>query len=260
MTHPRILMFDLETAPYQAYTWGLHDVNIGVEQIVTDGYILMWSAKWLGEKEIMWDAVYKHAKPAQYSTIGEREITKSIWKLVDEADIVVTHNGDSFDLKHLNQAFLIHGLPPVSSVKSVDTLKEARYIGYFISKKLAYLTQKFKLGAKIDTGGFGLWKQVMSGDKGAWKKMVTYCIHDTRLEEKVYLLLRPFMRHHPNLSVYLGENTCDGCRGTSFRQKGFAYTATGKFHRYICKKCGKNRRGTENLLEPALRKTIGRAA
>lgn len=241
----KILSLDIETAPALAWTWGLHDVNIGVNQIQKDGYILMWSAKWYGEKKIMWDAVCNHAYPGDYSTVGEREITKAIWKLVDEADFVVTHNGDHFDLKHLNEAFLIHHLPPVSTFKSIDTLREARSIGSFISKKLEYLVSKFKLGKKIDTGGFELWKEVMNGKRSSWKKMIKYCCHDTRLEERIYKVLRPFMKTHPNLNVYrTGKRTgCSVCPSTKVVRKGFWISSSGlKYQRFICTSCGHNMR------------------
>ena len=49
MPSPKILVFDIETAPITAYTWGLHDQNIGLGQIKSDWYILSWAAKWYGD-------------------------------------------------------------------------------------------------------------------------------------------------------------------------------------------------------------------
>ena len=56
-TEPKILLYDIETAPIQAYVWGLWDNNVALNQIETDWYILSWSAKWLGtpENETMYE-------------------------------------------------------------------------------------------------------------------------------------------------------------------------------------------------------------
>jgi hypothetical protein len=242
----KILMLDIETAPAIAFTWRLHDVTIGLNQIIKDGYMLMWSAKWLGKPEIMWDAVYKHAEPAQYATVGERAIAKSLWQLMDEADVIVAHNGTGFDFKHAEEAFITHNLPPVSTFKAVDTLTEARRIGSWISKKLEYLVKKFKLGKKINTGGFELWEEVMRGHMPSWKKMVKYCMHDTRLEERLYLKLRSRMKNHPNLGLFAktGERVCPNCGSERMKKKGFFYTNVSKFQRWICLDCRKNVRDT----------------
>lgn len=246
MAKAKILVLDLETAPATVHSWGLWKVNIGVNQIVKDGYVLMWAAKWFGENKIYSDTVTNHAQPKDYDTIGEREIAKSIWKLVDEADIIVTHNGDDFDLKWLNAIFIKHHLPPASTYKSVDTLKEARKSARFISNSLAYLLKKLDLGYKIDTGGFDLWTSCMKGDTSAWKKMITYCKNDVTKLERLYKRLRPYIKLHPNLGLFAkqGERLCPNCGGDKLKKKGFFYTSVSKFQRYVCLDCGKNIRDT----------------
>ena len=48
----KILLLDIETAPNLAHVWGLWNQNVGITQIVTAGYTLCWSAKWLGSGEM----------------------------------------------------------------------------------------------------------------------------------------------------------------------------------------------------------------
>lgn len=253
MTKPKIdakiLLLDIETAPALVYTWGLFDQNVGINQIVKDGYILMWAAKWLGKGEIMQDSVYAHGKPTEYDGKAEAAIAKSIWKLMDEADIIVAHNGDDFDLKWLNATFLKHHLPPVSSYKSVDTLKSLRAAHKFISNKLEFQSMKHKLGRKIDTGGFELWIECMEGQESAWKKMIKYCKHDVRLLEKLYLKLRPYIKSHPNLGVYSnkGVQICSNCGSQRLRSKGFDYTTKNAYRRLICFDCGKTCRDSRKI-------------
>jgi len=41
----KVLIFDLETAPLIAYTWGIWDVNINTDFIIRDWFVYCWSAK-----------------------------------------------------------------------------------------------------------------------------------------------------------------------------------------------------------------------
>ena len=245
----KILLLDIETAPALVYTWGLFDQNVGINQIVKDGYILMWAAKWLGKAEIMCDSVNIHGAPDTYDNKSEAAIAKVIWQLMDEADIVVAHNGDDFDLKWLNATFLKHHLPPVSSYKTVDTLKALRTSHRFLSNKLEFQGIKHQLGQKLNTGGFELWRDCMAGNPTAWVKMIKYCKHDVRLLERLYLKLRPFIKSHPNLGVYSnkGVQMCPNCGSQRLRSKGYDYTIKNAYRRLICFDCGKTCRDSRKL-------------
>jgi predicted RNA-binding Zn-ribbon protein involved in translation (DUF1610 family) len=105
------------------------------------------------------------------------------------------------------------------------------------------------LGKKVETGGFELWKQCMSGKKSAWRKMVKYCKQDIILTEKVYKKLLPYIHNHPNLEVYVDgdENQCPKCGSEKIVKQGFVYTNRSKFQQYSCKSCGGWSRGFKNL-------------
>ncbi len=243
----KILLFDIETAPAEVYSFRIRDVNLGIDQIKKDGYVLMWAAKWLDSNEIMSDSVRQHTQHvSEYDKAGERAIAKSLRALVDEADIVVTHNGNRFDIKWLNALLIKHDLKPVSTFKSVDTYVQASKF-QFISHKLDWLCRKLSLGQKIRTE-FELWKECMIGNKKNWEKMERYCKHDVLLLERLYLKLRPFMQTHPNLGLFnkSGDRCCPNCGSQSIKKKGFFYTNQGKYQRYICK-CGKNIRDTYRI-------------
>jgi DNA polymerase elongation subunit (family B) len=247
----RILLLDIETAPANVYTWGLFDQNIALNQVVHDGYMLSWSAKWLGEKKVYHDRLINYASHFKSFPRHDGLIAKSIWKLMDEADIIVGHNGDNFDIKWLNTVFLKNGLKPVSSFKTVDTYKEVKSSFRFLSNKLEFLVKKLGIGEKMKHSGFDLWVKCMNGDRKAWDVMMKYDIIDVKILETLYLELRPFMKHHPNLALYEADNgrmKCPNCGGSDLYCKGFAYTNVSKFQRYICNDCGKNSRGSVNLL------------
>ncbi len=137
---PKILLLDIESSPIVSYTWGLWDQNIGLNQIKEDWYILSCAYKWLGEKKVHYTD-QRNAKPMS----NDKRLLKTIWKVLDECDGLITQNGISFDEKKLNARFILNGMTPPSPYKSIDTLRLARKRFGFTSNKLAFLAQS--LGA-----------------------------------------------------------------------------------------------------------------
>ncbi len=85
----KILIIDIETAPNIAYVWGAWKQNIGQKQWVQKSHILSFAAKWLGDDNIIYEENRKK---------NDRKIVQSMFKLLDEADVVVAHYGKKFDL------------------------------------------------------------------------------------------------------------------------------------------------------------------
>lgn len=224
-----VLMLDIETAPNLAYVWGLWDQNVAINQIVNSGYVLCWSAKWLDNDEVMFDSIDKS---------GEISMLKSIHKLLDKADVVVTHNGLKFDLPTLNKEFLIKGFNPPSPYKQVDTLANCRRLYRFESNKLQYVAQQLGIGSKIDHSGFELWVNCMKGDSKAWEEMERYNRQDVVLLEKLYKKILPWIPNHPNVSVYDSTNCCPNCGSGNYQRRGKQISKTNIYKRYQCSDCG----------------------
>lgn len=257
--NPKMLLLDIETAPIKAYTWGLYEQNISPVQIIDNAYMLSWSAKWFGKKGIMFDSIFNHKEEFKNNPKNDKKIAESIWPLMNEADIIIAHNGDNFDIKWLNTVFLKHQMKPVSSFKTIDTCKIGRAQFKFGSNKLEEMAKYLGVGQKIEHEGFPLWIKCMHGDEKAWKKMERYNKHDVKLLEAVYIKLRPSIKNHPNLSLYCDDINpiCSGCSArNSFVKRGFAFTTTNKFQRYVCKKCGKWGRGRKGLFSKEKSDTI----
>jgi len=248
MSKPRILTLDIETAPALVYVFGLYNQNIGLNQIKEPHYMLCWSARWYGESEMLHDRIINYPDHFKKNPTSDLMISKSIWTLLDEADVVIAHNGDNFDLKWLNTCFIKNDLKPVSTYKSVDTLKQAKNNFYFLSNKLDHITKVLSVGEKVRTGGFDLWPKCMAGDEAAWKLMSRYNKNDVRILEMVYDEMKPFMKNHPNLSLITGDfSGCPDCSGKVIKY-GFAYTNSNKYQRFKCISCGKSLRGSQSLL------------
>ena len=247
---PKILFLDIETAPNLVYSWGLYDQNVGINQIKEDGYVLCWAAKWLHEKKVFSDALPNYRRYYKQNARCDRKIAESAWEVMNEADIIVTHNGDSFDIKWMNTLFLLHKLPPLPKHITVDTKKVAKSHFRFKSNKLQNLARRLDLGSKLDTTGFGLWVGCMANDKKSWDKMIRYCEQDVYLLEKLYLTMRPYMKRHPNHALFSddGRLVCVNCGSDKYVKNGKARTLSGVYQKYICDSCGAQFKGKKSVI------------
>lgn len=254
---PKVLIFDIETAPITAYVWGLWDQNIGLDAIIKDWHVIAWAALWLGDppSKIMYQDQRNRADVS-----NDKKILEGIWKLLDEADIVLTKNGKKFDVRKLNTRFLFHKMQKPSSFRHLDIEQVARKHFSFTSNKLEYITEFLnKLYKKLkhtDFPGITLWKECLNGNLNAWKSMEKYNKHDVlSLEEAA----RPMMAWDTsiNLDVYHdGLHQVCSCGSKEFQRYGFAYTSSGKYQRFTCKKCGRESRSKVNLLSKAKRESL----
>lgn len=247
---PKILLYDLETAPILGYTWGMYEQNI--LKVVEESYILCFAYKWLGEKNTNIVSLddfpsYKRNKK------DDKALVKKLHELMDESDILIAQNGDRFDQKWSNKRFIKHGLKPVSPYKSIDTLKVARKHFRFDGNNLDRLGEFLGLGRKEKHRGVDMWFDVMDGDKNAWSDMEKYAKQDVILLEQVYFKLRPWIDSHPNLNQYniTQELKCPACKSYNIQRRGYAVKGRfSKAPRFVCKECGRWATGrTERIPE-----------
>lgn len=177
------------------------------EQIVDEWYMLSWSAKWLFETGIVSDVL----TPEEAIDGNDKRIMESLWDLIDQADILVGHNIQGFDIQKMNSRFVVNGMMPPSSCQYIDTLYQSRRNFAFSRNDLDYLCGQFKLGErKADNGGMSRWMKCMLGDPESLTEMEKYNRQDISASEELYLAMLPWMKGHPNLALYM-ENKADAC-------------------------------------------------
>lgn len=223
------MAIDIETAPALVYAWGLHDQNIGVDQVVDAGGMICFAAKWLGESEIEFRSTHHD---------GRRKMVRRLWKLLDEADAVLHFNGKRFDIPHIQRSFVEAGLTPPSPYKQIDLYLVVRRQFRFLSNKLAHVSPQLGLGGKVHHEGFRLWLRCMNRDKAAWARMRKYNMQDTALLEDAYEILRPWIPNHPSHAAERGADVCPKCGSGELQWRGFATTAVGRYRRFQCQSCG----------------------
>ncbi len=237
MSTRKTLFLDIETAPNQAYVWGHWETNV-IEHI-QEWHILCAAWQWVGNKKIDAVSLLDDEKAFKENPHGDDVVVKKLWDLLDEADVVISHNGDRFDLRKINTRFLIDGLGPPSPYQSIDTLKVARRYFAFNSNRLDDLGETLNLGRKIKHGGFKMWLGCLAGDAKSWKEMIKYNKRDITLLREVYLKLRPFISNHPNMANLSDRlDSCPTCGSEELHSRGTYSTATMTYRRFHCVACG----------------------
>ena len=230
---PKILLFDVETSFYHFVGWGTYKQYIQHYQITEHQYIISWAAKWLYDDNVQSDVVTSKESKNR----DDKRILKSIWKLLDEADIVIGHNGDRFDLRKLRWRFISEDMQPPSPFRIIDTLKIARREFFAPSYKQDFLTKYFHLQNKLETN-FQLWKDCEAGIPEKLEEMVKYNRHDVMGLEELYLKIRPYIHNHPNLGVLMDKDVCSSCGADDIVETNSEYiTSANKFPVYRCNSC-----------------------
>ena len=222
---PKILAIDIETSPLTSYTWGIYEQDV-IKRIKTFT-ILSVAYQWLGEK----------TKVIACDNQTEKQLLEKLHALLDEADVVMAHNGDSFDIKKINARFIVHKMNPPSPYKTIDTKKEAKKIAAFDSNSLNNLGIDMGEGEKIKHRGFDMWEGCMAGNSRDWADMKRYNKKDVDLLVRVYMRLRPWMKNHPDVRNEVLTN-CPKCDSSNTQKRGMRRTLTRFYYRCQCLSCG----------------------
>lgn len=166
---------------------------------------------------------------------SERSLLLKLKKLLNEADVVIAHNGDAFDIRKINARFIVHKISPPSQYRTIDTKKEAKKIAYFDSNSLNNLGIDMGEGEKMKHRGFDMWKGAMNGVQKDWDDMKRYNKRDVDLLERVYLRLRPWIATRQSRS---DGKQCPKCHSDNVQFSGYIKTLTTRLRRVRCMACG----------------------
>lgn len=233
---PKILLLDIETSPIIAAIWTLYEANaIWVER---DTHLLSFAAKWYGERHVKTYCLPDYPRYKSHMH-DDKPLCRDLWKLMDQADIIIAHNGDSFDIKKINARFVLHGMKPPSPYKTIDTLKVARRVFKFDSNKLNNICRYAGIGEKLPHTGAKLWQDCCNGDPKAWRTMRRYNARDVSpMLEGAYDLVKPWMPNHPDLNLYTGGKGCPACQSPHVTKQGLKVSKTRRVQQLKCQACG----------------------
>lgn len=229
----RRLFWDIETSPNVMYSWRAgYKIDLGPHLIIQERKVICICYKWEGEDKVhslTWD-----------KDQDDKAMLKAFVEVASEADEMIAHYGDGFDMPWFRTRCLIHGLTPLPAYKTVDTKAWASKYFYFNSNKLDYLGGLLVGSKKLDTD-FDLWKRVMAGIQSALNYMVKYCKKDVILLERVWTKLRFCVAPKTHSGVFsgLGKWSCPHCASEDVIKSKTRVTASGNIqHQMKCESAG----------------------
>jgi uncharacterized protein YprB with RNaseH-like and TPR domain len=111
-----------------------------------------------------------------YSSYLQEDLPK-LWPILEKADMLITFNGDHFDIPLLNKYYS----GDLSKIKSLDLLKEVRKsLGHRIG--LGLIAQGTLNKGK---GGHGL-DAITWWRSGEIDKIIKYCLEDVKITKEIY--------------------------------------------------------------------------
>lgn len=248
------LFLDIETGFYEILikTFQLKNYNkyYNPKDIIKDKPIYCMSYKWQYEDEV-------HTIDWR---MGEKQMIKKCVDIIGQADELVGHNIDGFDLKELRTRAINHGVLMFPTYRTLDTLKKTRQYFRFASNKLDYLGTFLNVGRKLDHEGFHLWEKVADGDEEALETMIAYCEQDVILLEDAFFVLSPFINHNNNFAILTGGKKweCPECASEKVKMYRTYTTPMGVIRREMkCDNCKKQYKISNKTYMTMLEKIIG---
>lgn len=240
-TKPRIILYDIETAPAKVATFTLYPNNgIHHSNILEDWYIICICWKELDSKKVHSISLLDDPKRFKKNPHDDYYIVEEFRKVLLTADAVIGQNIKQFDTKVLNTRLIYHKLPPIPPIPEIDTLRLWKKITRATSNRLDYVGKYLGFGGKRSTSE-GLWIRALNNEKPAIEEMTKYCKVDVVKLEKFYKRIVPYVAAHPHVGVMLGESrkSCPKCGGLKMSHHKFRFTVTGiKKQQCQCLKCG----------------------
>lgn len=252
----KVLTLDIETQRAVVETFDLWPKFIPIDRIHVPARILCFAAKWHDEEEVQFYSAWEDD-----DADGYRAMLQAAWDLLDEADVVVTWNGNRFDLQWFQGEFGRLQLGPPSPYRSLDlfVVAKRKFGRSLMSLKLDWSARQWLGDRKLPHGATDLWHDIRYGTKqekaDGRQLMMDYCIHDTDLTDR--LLDRYLPWTGMNFALFDEDNVdrdvCPSCESPRLHKRGFFPTRTYMYQRYRCMDCGTWSRGRKMIYTTELR-------
>ena len=199
--------------------------------------------KWYDEEDVEF--------AAEWQVGGYDGFMRAVWEVFDRADLIIGHNADRFDARHLMGGWAEMGLPAPSPYKVIDTLKIARGTFAYESNTLDALNKRLGIDAKTDKYDSRVAKAAVAGDKEAQDRIRFYNMGDIAASEALFDRLRPYARNIPHLGMWTDdEMACPSCGHTMTATGRTVHANVQKYEHLRCDNCGAHARGTTTLKSP----------
>lgn len=199
------------------------------------GYVLAIGYKWAHEKtaKVLTLDQYPGKKPTD-----DKKLLQAFEQTFNQADIVVHHFGQYYDIPFLQTRRLIHKLKPMPLVQQVDTWRIAKKRLKFHSNRLDAILKS--LGCPYQKTGLdgNIWIDASAGDRKALKYIAHHCKMDVLVLEWVYNHIKAVWDQHPTMVNQKDLIHCSVCIKGRMISNGIRPTKSKIYRRLSCKNCG----------------------
>ena len=243
----RELIWDIETLPSIVMVYGLYDQNISPDNIIVESSIASIAWTFIDAKgkidKIQSVSILDDIERFDNSVYDDFYVIDKFHPILKEANVLVGHNGDNFDLKVFNWRARINGFKPTGPKETVDTLKESRKVFKAPSHRLDYKGKAHGVGGKHEAGKKGLQFIISRYEVDAnyrakaitaVRELEEYNIRDVELLHEVYKEERVYYKRRPNIQKYVQKKgICPDC-GSKLINNGTRAVGQSVYQRYRC--------------------------
>lgn len=241
MEKPRILFYDCETSPLQAWVWGTGEQYIRHQQLIR-GY-QMWGI-------ICITYCWNDGEPAKsidwgYEEQDTKRVVAEFDEIVKQADHLIGKNSDRFDVKMINACRMFSGLPgmPEWMLSRDDLEKQMRKYFRLPSQSLDYISEQLGFGGKIKME-LQDWINICEKNEGgrqSFDRMIEYGKKDTEDTRAIWYRLSQHFDPKFNMSTFVADGLprCKWaeCGSTEIRKNGTRISGGVKYQTYLCTQC-----------------------
>lgn len=247
MPRSRILVVDVETQRAVVETFSIFRPFIHIDRILVPTRLLCFAAKWIDDDDVIFKSAWVDNDEDAYL-----RMLKSLYDLFNEADYIVSWNGDRFDMQWVESELGRLSLGRPSPYKSIDLIKTNKkwFKGGQMSMKLDWSCRQWLKDEKVHHAGTDLWHDIRHGtreeQRAARRLMKEYNIKDTLLTERMYHRYLPWLPI--NLALDCEDDgimRCTKCKSQNLKKDGVKYYRTNAslFQIWRCKDCGSSSKG-----------------
>lgn len=235
----KVLIWDMETSPLQAWIWSPGKQFVGHKQLVKEHSrygIICITYCWLDGgpvQSIDWG----------YEEQNTGKVVEEFDKILKTADWAIGKNSNKFDNKMLNSCRMLADLPgwPDWTRYTDDLEVQMRRHFRLPSQSLDYISNQLGYGGKINMQMQDWVDIVEKNDNGlkAFKKMIKYGKKDTADTRSLWNKLSSHFEPRLNMAAFMEKpHACTKCGNDKIIKDGTGVNGVTKYQRYKCNKCG----------------------
>lgn len=233
----RGLVWDIETVPGEAYFFQAKTRFIPHTMVKEPPIMACWAAQWIDGGKVKSD----YLTPKEIDARDDSRIVDSVANLLRQADYVVAHNGDQFDVPWVRGRSWVNDLEPLGPVATLDTKKLSARDFAMTHNSLDSLLSIKDLGSKTKTD-FSWWKELVEldeeGQAKAMRRMLRYCRKDVRKLKELLETMIPHVNRLPRLiDTTHFTMICPYCASDDVQKRGKKRTKAYNYQQFQCNNC-----------------------